>query len=117
MENVLEVRKLRKKYDSFELQDISLDLPRGSIMGFVGQNGAGKTTAIKLILNLIRADAGEIKIFGEKHNALDRKLKEQIGVVFDECNFPEYLTAKDIILVMKNIYRSFQVERFDKLLV
>lgn len=85
-------------------------------MGFVGQNGAGKTTAIKLILNLIRADAGEIKIFGEKHNALDRKLKEQIGVVFDECNFPEYLTAKDIILVMKNIYRSFQVERFDKLL-
>ena len=116
MENVLEVRKLRKKYDSFELQDISLDLPRGSIMGFVGQNGAGKTTAIKLILNLIRADAGEIKIFGEKHNALDRKLKEQIGVVFDECNFPEYLTAKDIILVMKNIYRYFQVERFDKLL-
>ena len=57
MENVLEVRKLRKKYDSFELQDISLDLPRGSIMGLVGQNGAGKTTAIKLILNLIRADA------------------------------------------------------------
>ena len=57
MENVLEVRKLRKKYDTFELQDISLDLPRGSIMGFVGQNGAGKTTAIKLILNLIRADA------------------------------------------------------------
>ena len=87
MENVLEVRKLRKNTTLSSCR-ISASTCLGEASWVCWANGAGKTTAIKLILNLIRADAGEIKIFGEKHNALDRKLKSKLEV-FDECNFPD----------------------------
>lgn len=64
MENILEVKKLSKKYDGFELKNINIELPKGTIMGFIGENGAGKTTTIKSVLNIIKRDSGEIKIFG-----------------------------------------------------
>ena len=64
MENILEIKNLSKKYDSFELKNINIELPKGTIMGFIGENGAGKTTTIKSILNIINKDSGQIKIFG-----------------------------------------------------
>ena len=67
MENILEIENLRKNYSDFCLNDVSFNLPQGFIMGLIGPNGVGKTTIIKLIMNLIMKDAGEIKIFGEDH--------------------------------------------------
>ena len=64
MENILEVKNVCKKYDGFELKNINLSLPRGMIMGLIGENGAGKSTTIKSILNIISTNSGEIKIFG-----------------------------------------------------
>ena len=64
MENALEINGLCKHYDGFALQDVSFTLPRGVVMGFIGENGAGKTTTIKAVLNLIRRDAGAIKVLG-----------------------------------------------------
>ena len=84
MENVLEIRNLSKKYADFSLKNVSMNLPKGMIMGLIGENGAGKTTTIKSILNIIEDDSGEIKIFGLDHQKNEKQIKEDIGVVLDD---------------------------------
>lgn len=112
MENVLEIRKLSKKYDEFYLDNINLSLPKGCIMGFVGENGAGKSTAIKLILNLIHRDSGEISVFGKDNIEYEKQIKEEIGVVLDESSFPDNMKAADISIIMKNIYKNWDEHIF-----
>lgn len=102
MENILEVKKLSKKYTGFELKNISFELPKGMIMGFIGENGAGKTTTIKSILNIIGNYKGEVKIFGLDNKKNEREIKEDIGVVLDDMFFPEILLPKDINTIMKD---------------
>ncbi len=105
--NAIEVKNLRKCYKDFTLNNISFHVPKGSIMGFVGENGAGKTTTIKAILDLIRIESGEIKILGENSKSCSSEVKAQIGVVFDGSNLHDNLNAKNINLVMKNIYQNW----------
>ncbi len=112
MDNILEVKNLTKHYKDFTLDNLSLALPAGCIMGFIGENGAGKSTTIKLILGLLRRDAGEISIFGESADSAAEKMKEQIGVVMDECNFPEAMTADQIAKMMAMCYRTWDAGRF-----
>lgn len=88
MQELLTVRGLTRRYDRFTLDHIDFSLPYGSIMGLMGDNGAGKTTTLKLILNLIRRDEGEVLVFGKDNITCEREIKEEIGVVFDECHFP-----------------------------
>lgn len=113
MENMLEVKGLTKLYDGFSLEDINLNLPKGSIMGFIGENGAGKTTTIKLILNLIHRDSGEIRVFGLDNRKFDQQIKADIGVVFDESSFPDSMRVQDIGKVMRKIYPNWDQEVFD----
>ena len=87
MQNLIEVNNLCKNYNTFSLKNVSFSLQTGSIMGFIGENGAGKTTTIKLILNEVGRDGGEIKIFGMDNIRNEVKIKEQVGVVFDESYF------------------------------
>ena len=75
MENILEVKNLNKKYDSFELNDINISLPKGMIMGLIGENGAGKSTTIKSILNIINTNSGDIKIFGKYNQKDENQIK------------------------------------------
>lgn len=112
MENAIEIRGLEKKYEDFYLEDINLSLPKGCIMGFVGENGAGKSTMIKLILNLIHRDGGKISVFGKDNRKNEKQIKEEIGVVLDESNFPESMIATDVNLVMKNIYKNWDDKLF-----
>lgn len=114
MEYAIEVNKLNKTYDDFELQDISFKVERGTIMGIVGENGAGKSTIIKGILNLINLDSGEIKILGKDIKSDDSLIKNNIGVVFDESYFHDNLNIKDISKIMKNIYSQWQESVFQK---
>lgn len=107
MANALEVQNISKKYDGFFLKNINITLPKGSIMGFVGENGAGKSTTIKLMLNLIHKDSGEISVLGLDNIKDEKQIKEQIGVVFDESNFPENIKIHDINKIMKNIYKNW----------
>lgn len=107
MENAIEVKGLSKKYNTFSLHNINLVVPKGYIVGLIGENGAGKSTTIKSILNLIQKDSGSIQIFNQDHAKHEKELKQDIGVVFDESHFPEQLTAKDLNLIMKNIYRKW----------
>lgn len=110
MENILELRDVCKKYEGFELSNVSFNVPKGSIMGFVGENGAGKSTTIRAILDMITIDSGEIKIFG-KSNKQDN-LRQDIGVVLDENHFPNSLKVKQINNMLKNIYDNWNEQTF-----
>lgn len=116
MEYCLEVSNLTKHFDGFCLDHINLNVRQGSIMGFIGENGAGKSTTIKSILNLIHPESGDIKILGMDIIANEAKLKEQIGVVFDECHFHESLHAGDINLFMSKIYSNWNEKVYFDLL-
>ncbi len=83
MENILEIKSLRKEYENFTLKDISFNLPYGYIMGLIGPNGAGKTTIIKLIMNLIRKNSGEVRVFGKDNIENEVEIKSKIGFVYD----------------------------------
>ncbi|UZT81124.1 ABC transporter ATP-binding protein [Caproicibacterium sp. BJN0003] len=108
MENDLEIRSLNKSFQSgFALKDINLTLPRGSVMGFIGQNGAGKTTTIKCILNLLHPDSGTIRIFGKEIAQNEIEVKENIGVVFDECPLHETLSAEKAEKILSKIYQNW----------
>ncbi|MDY2607141.1 MAG: ABC transporter ATP-binding protein [Lachnospiraceae bacterium] len=111
-ENAIEINNLVKKYDGFTLGEISFAVPTGSIMGFVGQNGSGKSTTIKSILNIIKNDSGEIKIFGLDHIKYEKEIKEKIAVVFDTLPFHESLNGKQINNIMKNMYMEWSEETF-----
>ena len=115
MENILEAKNLCKKYNQFELKNVNLTLPKGMIMGLIGENGAGKTTTIKSILNLTNS-TGEINIFGLNVKKYDKKIKQDIGVVLNENFFSEYLNPKDINKIMKNIYKNWDEKLYFKYL-
>lgn len=107
MKNILEVRGLTKNFSSFTLQDIHFSVPAGSIMGMVGENGAGKTTTIKLILNEMQSNGGEIKVFGLDLKKHERKIKEQIGVVFDDSYFPGDFNSHSISSLLRNFFQTW----------
>lgn len=111
--NALEIKNLYKSYPGFTLDNLNLTLPGGCILGLIGENGAGKSTTIKLILDLIRADSGSITILGKQHTKLNR---EDIGVVLDEVGIPEVLTAAQVGKVMKHTFRNWQETEFSRLL-
>ena len=102
--NAIEIKGVTKKYDGFTLDNISFDVPRGSIMGFIGQNGAGKTTTIHGILNIIPIDAGEIRVLGMDHLQQEQQIKERIAVVFDEMPFHDLFTAAEMGRIFKGLY-------------
>lgn len=115
-ENAIEISGLTKKYDGFTLNDVSFNVPKGSIMGFIGQNGAGKTTTIKAILNIIKADSGKINIFGLDNTEHEYEIKENIAAVFDELPFHDSLSAKQLEIILGGIYKSWDNAKFKEYL-
>lgn len=112
MEYALTLKDVTKKYEDFTLDSIDIMLPAGCIMGIIGENGAGKSTTIKLILDLIHRDGGTITVLGQDNRKGLESVKENIGVVLDESCFPENLNIRDIHLIMKNIYATWNEEVF-----
>ena len=115
MKNNIELQKVSKKYKDFELKNISFDVPEGCIIGLIGENGAGKTTTIKSILNITRAE-GVIKIYGKNGKENEKEIKENIGVVLDDSFLSEYLTTKQINSIMKDIYKTWNENKYINLL-
>ena len=114
--NALEIKNLCKAYPGFTLDNLNLTLPQGCILGLIGENGAGKSTTIKLILDLIRADSGSITIMGRDNRENIRLNREDIGVVLDEVGIPECLTATQLGKVMKNLFKNWDSARYSDLL-
>ena len=113
MKQAIEMKKVVKAYDSgFRLGELNITIPSGVIVGLIGENGAGKTTMIKSLLNVIRIDQGTIRIFEQDHQQQESKIKEDIGVVLDQTFFPELLTPKEINSIMKDIYSSWDQKLF-----
>lgn len=116
MDNILEVKDLTKRYNDFCLDHVSFSVPGGSIMGLIGENGAGKTTTIKAILELISIDEGSVTIFGTDYKTNEKLLKSQIGVVFDDCNFHQYMNADKVSKVMSSLHPDWDDALFKKYL-
>lgn len=117
MQNVIEVKNLSKRYDfGFEIKNMNLNIKKGFITGFVGENGAGKTTFIKLILNILMKNSGEINIFAKSIDEFSDEIMQDIGIVLDDIFFPEVLTANDINIIMKDIYKKWDSNLFFKYL-
>ena len=115
MEKAIEIINLNKAYKGFALKNINLSLPKGYIMGFVGANGAGKSTTMGCLLGMIKPDSGSIKIFDKDIKNITNADKEKIGVVMDGCPFAEVLNIKDIRKIISSIYRTFDKAKFDSL--
>lgn len=106
--NALEIKNLHKAYPGFTLDNLSLTLPSGCIMGLIGENGAGKSTVIKLILNMIRRDSGTIRVLGTDNTSGFAAVKENIGVVLDEVGYPECITPRQLNHILKHTYRQWE---------
>ena len=116
MTYALELKNVSKQYENFALQNISLVLPRGCIMGMIGENGAGKSTTIKLLLDLIKRDGGEIEVLGVPAETLSAERNAAIGVVMDECSIPDMFHVKQVDAVMRDIYANWDSETFFQLI-
>lgn len=109
----IEIKELTKKYKGFTLGPLSLELPQGCILGLIGENGAGKTTAIKAMLDMNRPDSGTIRLLGQEISAEQRN---EIGVVLDEVGLPEGLNTKQIGRIMKNSFKNWQSDVYENYL-
>ena len=116
MENtmILQVNNLCKNYSQFALQNVSFSLPKGSIMGLIGENGAGKSTTMRLILGLCKPDSGSVSVFG--HEGVTAADREQIGVVFDELPFNQTIFTSHLGKVMAGIYQNWDMELYQQYL-
>ena len=113
MEAILQVEHLTKRYPDFTLDDVSFSLPKGEVMGLIGENGAGKSTTINLVLGLIGLDSGEIAVLGENGPAVSPKVKAQLGVVLDEAGFPDCMTARQVGKMLRLAYPNWQQKTYD----
>ena len=111
MKNALEIRGLTRKYEGFALDSVNLTLPRGCVMGLVGENGAGKTTLIKTVLDLVRPDSGEIEVLGGR--ADDAAVRERIGAVLEDGGFLSTMNAAQVDTLLGRAYRAGDGAQFE----
>lgn len=116
MDNCIEIKGLTCKFSGFTLDNIDLNVPTGTVMGLIGENGAGKSTTIKAILGLIKPNSGSVTVLGEDSMKLSDSVKEKIGVVFDEMPFPRELNARQLGKVLGGIFKSWDSAEFDSYL-
>ena len=109
---VLEINNLTKKYSAFELKSISFQIKAGEVTGFIGRNGAGKTTAIKSILNLVHPDAGNVRILGMDYLDNEDEIKQQIGYVVGGTNYYKRKKLKDIVAITRIFYDNWDDESY-----
>ena len=114
--NALELKNVTKSFTGFRLDAINLTLPCGCVMGLVGENGAGKSTTIKLILDMLHKDGGSITVLGRDNQDDIRLTKEDVGVVMDEVGIPECLNAKQVGNVMRHTFRNWDDAEYARLL-
>ena len=116
-ENALELRHVSRRLGDFELRDVNLTLPKGCILGLVGENGAGKSTTIRLLTGELRPDSGTVSVLDAEPGGPDfRAVKERLGVVLDDAWFPEILNARQVGTMMAMTYESWDAELYESYL-
>ncbi|MFP7493386.1 ABC transporter ATP-binding protein [Terribacillus saccharophilus] len=114
MENVIEFNNVSKNFKDFSVKNINLNIKRGFVHGFIGGNGAGKSTTIKMMMNLLQPDAGEVKIFGLDYKSDEKAIKERIGFVYDANVYFEGLNLKDIKRIVAPAYKHWDNALFSQ---
>lgn len=114
MENVVELKNVTKNFKGFSVKNINMQVKQGFITGFIGANGAGKSTTIKMMMNLLRPDTGEVKLFGLDYRTHEKEIKERIGFVYDGNVFFEGLNLKDIKRIVGPAYKKWDDTLFYK---
>ncbi|MFJ7186034.1 ABC transporter ATP-binding protein [Lysinibacillus xylanilyticus] len=114
MENVIELQHVHKSFKGFQIKDFSINVKKGFVTGFIGGNGAGKSTTIKLIMNLLKQDSGTVSVFGMDYKKHEKEIKERIGFVYDENVFYEYVTLKDMKRIIKPAYKNWDDDAFQR---
>lgn len=112
MENIIELRNVNKSFKGFQIQNLSMEIKQGFVTGFIGANGAGKSTTIKMIMNLLKPDRGDIHVFGMNYATHEKAIKERIGFVFDDNVFYEGLTLKEIKRIIARAYKRWDEQQF-----
>ena len=113
--NALELQGLTKHYKDFTLGPLDLTLPGGTICGLIGENGAGKSTTIRLILDMVQRDGGTVTILGRDSRTASVRSKEEIGVVLGSDGIPLCLNAVEVGKVMAGIYRNWDAAAYAEL--
>ncbi|MEG1442047.1 MAG: ABC transporter ATP-binding protein, partial [Oscillospiraceae bacterium] len=113
MENAIEIKDFSKKYNLFSIKNMNLNIPRGYITGFVGKNGAGISTTLKAILNMIKMDNGKISILGREMKDAEIELKNQIGAVFGEDGYIDDMTLINFSKIVSSMYENWDSKAFD----
>ena len=116
MNDYLEVRNLSKSFEGFQLHNITFTLPKGYIMGLIGPNGSGKTTTIKLILNMLKRTSGEVKILGFDNIASEQEAKRNLGVVFDSNYFSDEWKISQVEKSVSAFYENWNTQKFSETL-
>ena len=112
MDFALEVRGLHKTYKEFELKDISLQLPKGCVLGLIGENGAGKSTLINAVLGLVDSEYESLKVLGQEFAGNEKKIKEEIAVIFDKTCYDLAMTPLFIGKILSNVYSNWDMEKY-----
>ena len=112
MSDNIRIQNLTKRFEGFALEGVSFGVPRGAVVGFIGENGAGKSTTIKSILGLIRPDGGSIEVFGKDVGSLTKEERGRLGAVLGDGKLPENLTAKDLDGVFRYIFARWDAAAF-----
>lgn len=113
--NAIEIKNVSKSFGDFAIQNLNFELPQGSICGLVGENGAGKSTTIRLLMDALRPDSGEISVLGVDTRSPEfQQVKEDVGVVMDEAYFPETLNARQVGSIMADTYARWDAETYDE---
>lgn len=107
MGNVVELKNVTKNFEEFSVKNINLQVKQGFVTGFIGENGAGKSTTIKMMMNLLKPDAGEVKLFGFDYKKHEKTIKERIGFVYDGNIFFAGLNLKDIKRIVAPAYKQW----------
>ncbi|UTR13050.1 ABC transporter ATP-binding protein [Evansella sp. LMS18] len=114
MENVVELKNITKNLKGFSVKNINMQVKQGFITGFIGANGAGKSTTIKMMMNLLRPDTGDVKLFGLDYRTHEKEIKERIGFVYDGNVFFDGLNLKDIKRIVGPAYKKWDDTLFYK---
>ena len=112
MNAILEIKELKKSYSNFALDNISFSLPEGCITGFIGANGAGKTTTIRTILGLTEKTSGNINVFGMPMLGNEKKIKDRLGIVFDDTCFYDEFSLVQMKSIIAPAYSEWNEKTF-----
>ena len=116
-DNALELRHVSRRLGDFALQDVNLALPKGCILGLVGENGAGKSTTIRLLTGELRPESGSVTVLDTEPGSPEfRAVKERVGVVLDDAWFPEILNARQVGAMMAMTYGNWDAALYERCL-